>query len=58
MEDRFNESMSCITQFVVLHAFLRRSQMLLRSIRHQVMCSLVCLTLRTEVTCKGYILTQ
>ena len=36
MEDRFDWSMPCITHLVILHAFLRRSQLLLRISRHQV----------------------
>ena len=34
MEDKFNKDMSCITHFVLIHAILRTSQMLLVFSRH------------------------
>ena len=52
MKDRFNAGMSCITEFVFLHAILRSSQMLL--MMYNVSFVVVC----AEVTYKGYFVIQ
>ena len=53
MEDKFNEGMSCITHFVFLHVILRRSQMLLKLTRDQMIYNVLYVILCAEVTCKG-----
>ena len=39
--DRFNKCISCVTFFVVLHAFLMRSLMSLTFSRHQVLYNIL-----------------
>ena len=53
MEDRFIEGMSSISQFVILHAILRRSQIILTFSRPQIMYNVSCVSLCIEVACKG-----
>ena len=48
--DRFNEDMSCITQFAFLHFILRKLQMLLIFIRHQMMFNVSNFVLCAELT--------
>ena len=48
----------CITPCVVLHAYLRRSQILLTFNGHQVMHSVFCIVSCLEVACKGLFLIQ
>ena len=58
MEDKFNEGMSCITRFVFLHVILRRSQMLLKFTRDQMIYNVLYVILCAEVTCKGSFVMQ
>ena len=53
MEEGRNETMSRIIHFVVLLEYLRRSQLLLTFIGHQVFYSVFCVVPSAEVTCKG-----
>ena len=53
MEDRFNEGMSCINQFVIPHAILRRSQIILTFSRPQIMYNVSCVLPCVEIACKG-----
>ena len=39
IEDKFNRGMSCVTYYVALHVYIRRSQILLTFNRLQVMYS-------------------
>ena len=55
---KFNGDMPCITPSVALHAFLRRSQILLTLNRHQMMHNVFCIVACVEVTCKGLFLIQ
>ena len=50
--------MQCITPSVALHAFLKRSQILLTFTRHQVMHSVFCIAPCVEVACKRFFLIQ
>ena len=50
--------MSCITHSVVLHACLKRSQILLPFNMHQVMYSIFCIVPYLEVACKGLFFIQ
>ena len=52
IENKFNGGISCITPFVVLHAYLRRSQILLTFTWQQVMHSVFCMVPRVEVYVK------
>ena len=54
MKDKFDENMSYITHFFVLHAILRRSEVLLIFSRNQMMYNVPCDVPCAEVTCKEY----
>ena len=58
MNDRFNETMSCGTQFFFLHVIFRRSQMLLTFSRYQMMYNVSFVALCAEVICKRYSVIQ
>ena len=58
MDDRLNEGMWCITNFVFLPVILRISQMLLTLGRHQMMYDVSNVELGAAVTYKGYIAIQ
>ena len=58
MEDRFNEGMSCITHFILLHVILRRSQILLTFSTHQMMYNVFYVLLCASVIYKGYFVIQ
>ena len=58
IENKFKGGMPCITLSIALHAFLRRSQILLTFNRHQVMHIVFCIVPCVEVACKRLILIQ
>ena len=58
IKNKFNGGRPYITSSVVLHAYLRRSQILLTFHRHQVMRSVFCILLYVEVACKRIFLIQ
>ena len=58
IEDKFNWGMSCITYSVVLHVYLRISQILFTFNRLQVMHSVFSIALSGEVAYKGLLLIQ
>ena len=58
IENKFNGGISCITPSVVLHAYIRRSKILLTFTWHQVMHSVFCIVPCVEVPCKGLFLIQ
>ena len=57
VENKCNRGRSCITHFVVLHAY-RRSQILLTFNRHQVMYSVFSIVPCVEVSCKEFFFMQ
>ena len=58
IEDRFNGGMSCITYSVVLHVYLRRSQILLTFNRLQVIYSVFSIIFLVEAVYKGLFILQ
>lgn len=56
--DKFNAAEPCIVHSFVLHAYLRRSQILLTFSRHQVVYSVFCIVPWVELACKGLLLLQ
>lgn len=55
---KVNGGMPCIIQIVVLHIYLKRSQILLTFSRHQLKSSLFCIVPCVEDACKGHFLIQ
>ena len=53
IEDKFNGGMPCITYYVALHVYIRRSQILLTFNRVQMMYSLFLLYLKQKLHIKG-----
>ena len=56
IENKFSGGITCITPSVALHAFLRRSEILLTFNRHRVMHTVFFIVPCVEVACKGLFL--